>query len=328
MVFLSITALTSESFFMPSRVAWGQTSEHNALSKASDLYEQGKFREASDLLKVSLDKGQIATGDVQRAKELLARCWVKLGGMVAEAHELFLSMLRQDPSYRPDPIRVPPDEYDVFDRALHDFQAEKLKAEQRIPASIGGFGGWGFPLTSDFTDRAEAFNQSEGTMFDTGKKNAGEFGGSVRLPLRPRWSLDLELSHLEVRTHDSNENADFTMNGMPLVASAYYSVLSRPKQRVNAFLGAGPMLSASIGFRFRGEGDPSISATYDPRTGVYIHGGIEGEYLWMKRLAIGGRLLGRYAQTRGSNVPQPLDGMRVDFTGFAIHLGARAYIGY
>src|SRR5215831_2486471 len=93
------------------------------VQRGQEYYEQSRFDEAISLLKDLVDRGALAGDDLQRARELLARSYVKKGYPV-QGKEMFKAILRTNPSWRPDPIRVPPDETAVFDQALKEFTAE------------------------------------------------------------------------------------------------------------------------------------------------------------------------------------------------------------
>ena len=73
----------------------------------------------------------------------------------------------------------------------------------------------------------------------------------------------------------------------------------------------------------------------DSKTGFIVHGGVEGEWLVHKRLGVFGRGLLRSAKASGLDFGQiniygggPMGQRDVDFSGFALHAGVRAYIGY
>jgi hypothetical protein len=103
-------------------LAFAQGSSTN-VQKGQEYYEQSRFDEAISLLKDLVDRGALAGDDLLRARELLARSYVKKGYPV-QGKEMFKAILRTNPSWRPDPIRVPPDETAVFDQALKEFTTE------------------------------------------------------------------------------------------------------------------------------------------------------------------------------------------------------------
>jgi hypothetical protein len=95
-----------------------------AVQRGQEYYEQSRFDEAITLLKELVDRGALTGEDLQKARELLARSYVKKGYPV-QAKEMFKAILRTEPNYRPDPIRVPPDETALFEQALKEYQEEK-----------------------------------------------------------------------------------------------------------------------------------------------------------------------------------------------------------
>lgn len=95
----------------------------NNVAKGQEYYEQSRFDEAIGLLKDLVDRGALQGDDLQHARELLARSYVKKGYPV-QGKEMFKAILRANPQWRPDPIRVPPDETAVFEQALKEATAE------------------------------------------------------------------------------------------------------------------------------------------------------------------------------------------------------------
>jgi hypothetical protein len=93
------------------------------VQKGQEYYEQSRFDEAISLLKDLVDRGVLAGDDLEHARELLARSYVKKGYPV-QGKEMFKSILRTTPAWRPDPIRVPPDETAVFEQALKEYTQE------------------------------------------------------------------------------------------------------------------------------------------------------------------------------------------------------------
>ena len=90
------------------------------VQKGQEYYEQSRFDEAIGLLKDLVDRGALQGDDLQHARELLARSYVKKGYPV-QGKEMFKAILQNNPQWRPDPIRVPPDEMAVFDQAMKEF---------------------------------------------------------------------------------------------------------------------------------------------------------------------------------------------------------------
>ena len=105
------------------------------VAKGQEYYEQSRFDEAIGLLKDLVDRGALQGDDLLHARELLARSYVKKGYPV-QGKEMFKAILRTNPQWRPDPIRVPPDETAVFEQALKEATAEG--ASGTPPATPGG----------------------------------------------------------------------------------------------------------------------------------------------------------------------------------------------
>lgn len=300
------------------------------VTDAQGLYDTAKFPEAVTKLRDALGSGQITGTDALAARALMARCLVKAGNRL-EAKQVFKTVLRSDPAWRPDALSVPPDEMDVFNLALKEINAEQIEAGQRIPASLMFFYGKG-----------SGDNKSLGAVLRDGYFGSNkldpqtEFGGAVRFPLRPRVSLDLELSRLRATGSDTTKapnNTKFEAAAMPMVASIYWSAITGSKYRVNLFMGAGPMLAASNSIDL-----PFFSVRIkvsDQKTGFYFHTGAEGEYLLTPKVAVTGRVLYRsatasklYHDTTIEFGSTPLKDRKVDFSGYGVHVGLRAYIGY
>src|SRR5262245_59316792 len=81
----------------------------SVIDKARDQYEQGQFSEAIDDLRAELASGRLTGSSAREARELIARCLVRQGNR-PDAKEAFKAQLHLDPSYRPAPGSLPPDE--------------------------------------------------------------------------------------------------------------------------------------------------------------------------------------------------------------------------
>jgi hypothetical protein len=93
------------------------------VQRGQEYYEQSRFDEAISLLKDLVDRGVLQGEEMRKARELLARSYVKKG-YPTQAKEMFKALLKDQPTWRPDPIRVPPDETAVFEQALKEYQEE------------------------------------------------------------------------------------------------------------------------------------------------------------------------------------------------------------
>jgi hypothetical protein len=129
----AVAAAQTSGTAKPATPATSTTSQKQPVQQGQQYYEQSRFDEAITLLKDLTDRGALTGEDLQKARELLARSYVKKGYPV-QAKEMFKAILRTDPAWRPDPIRVPPDETAVFDQALKEFQEEKPAA---VPPPAG-----------------------------------------------------------------------------------------------------------------------------------------------------------------------------------------------
>ena len=310
-------------------VAWAASP---AIEEAQKSYDAAKFDDAITQLRNALSSGQITGSDVVSARALMARCLVKTGKRI-EAKQAFKTVLRSDPGFKLDTVSVPPDEVEVFTLAVKEIQAEQIEAGQRIPASMGFVYGIG---SGDNKDFAKIQHSNGG---DTKMQSKPEFGVSVRFPLRPRLSLDIELSRFRATGKDSVSDPNtvlFEASAIPMVVSLYYTAMSSDKFHVNLFAGGGPMVAsrASIDVNF-------ISVRLqiaDEKVGAFLHGGVEGEYMVAPKLSLTGRVEGRYAQASGlfknstltlyGNPDAALKDRKVDFSGYGAYVGLRGYIGY
>lgn len=301
------------------------------LTAAQTLYDQGKYAEAIQAIRDGLASGRITGGQVVAARELTARCQVKSGD-VAGARRTFLTILRSDPQYRPDPLRVPPDEMEAYSSARNEFDAERTRASQRIPASLELHYGIGSGKNEDFGK----FVASGGG--DSEYDNDPLFGGSVRFPLASKWSLDIQIERFRATNKDSVSNgngAEYEISAIPVAISVAYLLIDNARYRVSAFAGGGPMLesSSSVSFPFFTI-DISVA---DTKVGTYLHGGLEAEYRFHPRFSVTGRALVRSAKATGLFKDTDFDlygngvsiaDREIDFSGFAATVGLRGYIGY
>ncbi len=325
----SIAPLAGGPTYLSPGSAQAQASD---LAAAQRLYDSGQFTEAAAALQEAIASGRVIGGDVIAAKELLARCQTKAGDE-AGSRRTFLSLLRQDPLYRPDALRVPADEMFAYEAAKRLFDAEQLRSSQRLPASIGLFYGIGSGDNKDFGEYVAFGGGSE--TFD----NKGMFGIGVRFPLRPRLSLDLELQRFNATNSDSatgGRTAEYELSALPMVVSLHWLIRDSEKFRASAFLGGGPMLNAYAADKFLFFSSIALRVT-DSKVGTYLHGGVEGEYLLNPKLSLNGRLILRSAKATdmfdGSDFTQYAPGTSIgnrdlDFSGIAFSIGVRGYVGY
>src|SRR5262245_61093396 len=87
-------------------IAQGST---DVVAEANRLYDQSRFEDAIKLINDAIKGGQLKADELERAREVLARSYVKAGRRV-DGKDTFKAILRADPGYQPDPVRTPPDE--------------------------------------------------------------------------------------------------------------------------------------------------------------------------------------------------------------------------
>lgn len=328
----------------PAPAASGRMTEAAAspLAAGEQLYRDARFEEAATLLGEALKDGRITGDDVVAARALRARCLAKLGRRI-ESKEAFKAVLRIDAGYRPDELTVPPDELSIYYLARKEFQAEQVEAGRRFPSSIGIWLGKGQVVNQDLADLASSAGVGSAEDF----KGETDFGYSVRFPIKPRWSVDVEVSRLLAKTEDNlpssrNAHALYRAKGFPVVVSVMHHFGDRPKLHLSGFAGLGVMISeAVIEFPQSLVGGRVIPTQFvGESVGQYAHLGFEAEYHLQPRLAVAGRVLARYASSGNldwprqdfelyESYPASLVGDRaIDFSGLAAHVGLRAYIGY
>ncbi|MEQ1834275.1 MAG: tetratricopeptide repeat protein [Candidatus Eisenbacteria bacterium] len=303
----------------------------NPMSTAQQQYDAAQFAEALATLQAALESGAVTGTDAVAARELLARCQAKTGNTAA-AKKTFLLILRQDPQYRLDEVRTPPDEVAVFQSALSAFNAEQLHSQQRIPASLSTSFGLGSGANEDIGKYVAIGGGDK--SFD----NKPMFGIGVRFPVASKWSLDLELIRFRATNEDSVSGAaqaKYEITATPLVVNVVYLARASTKTRLNVFAGAGPMLNSYASDQFLFFSSITLKVT-DTKVGTYFQGGLEGEYLLHPRLSVTGRALLRSAVANdvfgNSTFTQYGSGAigdrKIDFSGYGVSLGLRGYIGY
>jgi hypothetical protein len=302
-----------------------------ALEEAQKLYDSAQFADAITHIRAALGSGQLAGNDAVAARALLARCLVKTGNRL-EAKQAFKFVLRQQPNWRPDPNSVGPDEQEVFELAQKEVTAEQIQAGNRIPASLSFNFGTGSGDNKNMGEIVQSLNGPDKYSVKP------QFGGSVRFPISPRLSIELELQRLRATTANTDpppDNIKFEVTGYPMSLSLYHSTLTSRLFRLNLFAGGGLLSTAEskvdLGDAFGSGTEITISGQ---KTGAYFHGGVEAEYVASPRLALAGRVMGRYAKANKVFGDIDLDtgvawkDRNIDFSGYAATIGLRAYIGY
>lgn len=300
------------------------------LESAQQKYDSAQFAEAVTQLREALASGQVSGADQVAARALLARCLVKSGNRL-EAKQAFKFVLRQQPNWRPDPNTAGPDEQEVFQIAQRELTAEQIESGNRIPASLSFAFGKGPGDNKDMAEIAVAGGGAD--KYDV----KPQIGGAVRFPVSQNWSVEFELQRLRATNKDAfapPSTAFYEITAYPLSLSLYRSAWSNRWLRVNAFAGAGILSSAisKIDLKFG-----AVPLTVSGQTnGSYFHAGLESEVLMGRRLALAGRVMGRSAKASdvldefGFNAygVASLKNREIDFSGVAMTLGLRAYIGY
>jgi hypothetical protein len=203
--------------------------------------------------------------------------------------------------------------------------------------SLGGNFGTGLysngPL-NDFLDSAS----TAGSIVPTLKhpKSGWEYGGSIRYGISPKASLDYELNLMNGKgktdvTSPGTETVEVKTTGLAGPVSLYYELGRSDKSVFNFFVGVGPM----FGTKFKiTESNSSTSVTDEAKskTGLYAHGGFEGDYMMSKSFAITARVLGRYAKAKNVTWTDPTDPSNVfvkdvNMSGAAFSIGLRAFFG-
>lgn len=330
---IACLALVAATASIAPQIAHAQA---NPLARAQQQYAAGNFADALTTVQNALESGAVTGSDALTARQLLGRCQAKIGD-VAGARRTFLQILRQDPQFRLDEATTPPDELAVFRQALRTFEAEQTEARQRIPASVSLFYGMGSGANEDFGEYVAAGGG------DKKFENKPMFGLGVRFPIRPRWSLDLEVTRFRATNHDGLAEpyrGEYELSAIPVVVSLYFLVSDVGKVRASVFAGGGPMLNSYAADRFNYGGFIPISVS-DTKIGTYFHGGAEGEYMLHPKLSLAARALLRSAKAtkmfKGSTFGDPeqysgtgavIGNRDLDFSGFGLSLALRGYIGY
>jgi hypothetical protein len=280
--------------------------------------------------------------DVIAARALRARCLVKLGRRL-EAKEGFKAVLRIDRGFFMDANEIPPDEMDSFRLAAQEIDSEQFEAGHRFPASIGVSFGRGNCVNQDLADLASSAGVEPADDF---KENT-EFSYSVRFPLKPRLSIDFEVTWLKATTADKlpaerNAHTLYTASAMPFVVSLVKNLSTSPQRHVNALVGGGPLICQAI----LEDRNSLVSGRLIPtqivghNQGWILQAGLEGEQLLQPRLALVGQVRARWADSGTlhwlrddyelyeSWPASTLGGRAINFSGIGASVGLRAYIGY
>jgi hypothetical protein len=339
---LSLLLIASSAFAQERASSPGGDSA-NPVDVAQELYRRAFFAEAAQSLKSAFATGKVTPDDWVKANEWLARSLVRQNNRVG-AREVFRGILDHDPEYRPDPLRIPQDERDVFTLAQTDYRRWEVQQQRRIPVSFGFSLGRGSGGNSDFGELAHLKGG------DDHFKSENEFSGSVRFPIPIRsggWSIDVSLGKFKSTNFDTlptgnDSKVRYSASALPLTFSVLRAFPLR-QGRIHVFAGGGPLLSAEINMRFLHDHNLTelIPVTLaGSTTGVILHAGAELEFPIQNRVSVTLRGLARRATTGEIDFARPnfllydpdpaskIGGRSLDFSGFAASFGLRAFIGF
>lgn len=116
----------------PAPMAGAQ--QPDAAARGCELYMQVKFDDAIAVIEAALARQELVADRLLQARVCLARAYFKQGD-AAHSRETFKSVLRMDPTWRPDPVEIPPDEILAFESALAEFEAARTAAPAPEPAA-------------------------------------------------------------------------------------------------------------------------------------------------------------------------------------------------
>jgi len=186
--------------------------------------------------------------------------------------------------------------------------------------SLGGNFGVGTYSNSAFNDSLDLFPLKNVT-------DGWEYGGSIRYGVSPKVALDYEVNLLNGKVTDDSytPSVDISTTAVALPLSMYYQLASNDKYAFHFFVGAGPMVSTKWKIT-----DGTTLGTFESKskTSFYAHGGLEGDWMVGKTVAITGRVLGRLAKASDVEyADDPTTKIDVDLSGVAFSLGLRVFFG-
>jgi hypothetical protein len=236
--------------------AQAQEEPKAAVVRGQEYYEQSRFDEAIALMRNLVDQGALTDDDLLKAREILARSYVKKGNP-AKAKEMFKAILGTNPKYRPDPIRVPPDETALFEQALQEYENTFTQSRSGVrthPWHVGAQVGLSSTnIHGDLPDIAHP------------DYKLGFQGGGFVEYARGRVALDLELTYVQKGAVFTSELTDSQGNFVGLMESRLQlNYLEIPVMvRVPLPIGAvessaviGPTLGVGLGAKVESD-DPS-----------------------------------------------------------------------
>jgi hypothetical protein len=184
----------------PVRAIAQQNDEMRIVVLAQEYYDQALFDEVISLLKTPTDNESLFGKDLQKARELLARSYVKRGETKV-GKETFKAILHENEKWRPDKRAVPPDEVAVFDEALKEFLDERSvknssegneEPENRTHESwgvVGLVGGASFGRLN--------VEPSVSSVDDSGTRKGFVLGGVLGVRVSDNTMLELDLLYVQ-----------------------------------------------------------------------------------------------------------------------------------
>jgi hypothetical protein len=277
---------------------------------AVKAYAEGRYTDAVGMLLGPAEANAEPGPQAENARELLARCWVRLADPI-RARSTFFLILRDQPDYRPDPQKLKPDEIQAFNTALGDFRSGRLRPEARPEVSVANTSRSSFCGGADF---------GLGVNVGTPSFRGLELGGYAGVEANPVTAVVLDVRRLgRARDIPATESLDQHEDATAVaVAAELRRVLRRggggPK--LIGLVGAGPLLGVSYHI---GTASAPLGERTDTGTGFDAHGGIEACF------PLGGAdarivLVGRYA--RANLVPETAgDSFKLTLSGVALTVG-------
>ncbi len=184
--------------------------------------------------------------------------------------------------------------------------------------SIGGNVGVAVTNGGAFSDTLESSGY---------KKLSGdiEYGGSLRLGVSPKASLDLEVNAIKAKSTTKTVSPEIVATEKAIATSLnlYYAIAQNDSHDFSWFIGAGPM----IGTKWKLE-QGAAEEHSKSKTSLYAQTGFEGMYKVSPQFGISARVLGRLA--KASDVAwadDPNTKFDVNMSGVAFSLGLRAFFG-
>lgn len=316
----------------PSRASTAEGTR--VLLSARRLFARAQYSDAVDSLRAAVASRAIDGDDVARANALVARCMVRDGNDLVGG-EIFKGVLRADPGYRFADGELDAHESEVFARARTAWEDERaiearnVRREWREPASVILGGGLRGASNPDFRSLLE---QNGGRELN----DHPEWLAAMRIPFRPKWSLQVEVTRIEQRAevdYPSTLVFDLKVRAIPVVASLYWKAVETASGSTQLFAGVGPLADAEV--HMRSTGTSNGGELIGRADGWYGHLGAEHEEMIRPRVGLSLRAMARLARSESVDLgpvfgaPSALDvnGRAISFRGIAIQAALHFHIG-